>query len=64
MAAELAPYIDRCIFSFVEMYQKVERNMPELIPLNDDYRNELAEVLGATAARHGFPIQTCGTNGD
>ena len=64
MAAELAPYIDRCVFSFVEMYRKVERNMPELVPLNDAYRNELAEFLGATAARHGFPIQICGTDGD
>ena len=64
MAAELAPHIDRCVFSFVEMYRKVERNMPELVPLNDAYRNELAEFLGATAARFGFPIQTCGTDGD
>ena len=38
--------------------------MPELVPLNDAYRNELAESLGATAARFGFPIQTCGTDGD
>lgn len=64
MAERLAPHIDRCVFSFVEMYKKVESNMPELVPLNDVYRNELAESLGATAARFGFPIQTCGTNGD
>lgn len=64
MAARLAPHIDRCIFSFVEMYKKVELNMPELVPLNDAYRNELAEFLGATAARFGIPIQTCGTDGD
>ena len=38
--------------------------MPELVPLNDAYKNELAESLGATAARFGIPIQTCGTNGD
>ena len=64
MARELTPYVDRCIFSFVEMYKKVESNMPELVPLNDAYRNELAESLGATAARFGFPIQTCGTDVD
>ena len=64
MAARLAPHIDRCIFSFVEMYKKVEANMPELVPLNDAYKNELAESLGATAARYGIPIQTCGTDGD
>ncbi len=64
MAARLAPHIDRCIFSFVEMYKKVELNMPELIPLKPEYRDELAESLGATAARHGITIQTCGTDGD
>lgn len=31
MTGTLAPYIDRCIFSFVEMYKKVKSNMPELI---------------------------------
>ena len=35
MAEKLAPHIDRCIFSFVEMYKKLETNMPELIPLTD-----------------------------
>ena len=33
MAKELASYIDRCIFSFVEMYKKLEVNMPDLILL-------------------------------
>ena len=35
MAKVLSPYIDRCIFSFVEMYKKLESNMPELIPLSE-----------------------------
>ena len=29
MARELTPYVSRCIFSFVEMYKKLEVNMPE-----------------------------------
>ena len=28
MAERISPYIDRCIFSFVEMYKKLEKNMP------------------------------------
>ena len=64
MASVLAPYIDRCIFSFVEMYRKVQFNMPELIPLNDAYRDELTASLGASAARHGIVLQTCGTDCD
>lgn len=64
MAAILAPYIDRCIFSFVEMYKKLETNMPEIIILSEQDMEMLAEGIGAIAEKYGIEIQTCGTNGD
>lgn len=64
MAEKLAPHIDRCIFSFVEMYKKLEYNMPEIIPFSEDDMNEIAKGLGTIAEKNGFFIQTCGTNGD
>lgn len=64
MAGKLSPYIDRCIFSFVEMYKKLEYNMPELIPLTEDDRERLAQGLGQITEKYGIYIQTCGTNGD
>lgn len=64
MARVLAPHIDRCIFSFVEMYKKLRFNMPELIPLSVEDMDELARGLGSIAATYGMRIQTCGTNGD
>ncbi len=64
MARSLAPHIDRCIFSFVEMYKKLRFNMPELIPLSVEDMDELARGLGSIAATYGMRIQTCGTNGD
>lgn len=64
MAKELAPYVDRCIFSFVEMYKKLEVNIPELIPLTEKDKEALACGLGEIAAKYGLHIQTCGTNGD
>jgi hypothetical protein len=64
MAKELAPYIDRCIFSFVEIYKKLQFNMPELIPLTEEDMNALAQGLGSTASKYGITIQTCGMNGD
>lgn len=64
MANMLAPYIDRCIFSFVEMYKKLETNMPEIIPLSLQDMDVLANGLGAIAGKYGITIQTCGTNGD
>ena len=64
MAKQLAPYIDRCIFSFVEMYKKLANNMPEIILLNDNDKEILAENLGKIAEEYGIHLQTCGTNGD
>lgn len=64
IAERLAPYIDRCIFSFVEMYKKLATNMPEIIPLTDRDKNTIAEILGGIANKYGIYIQTCGTNGD
>ena len=64
MASVLAPYLDRCIFSFVEMYKKLAVNMPELIPLTEQDKETLAEGLGAIAKKHGIYLQTCGANGD
>ena len=64
MAKRIAPHIDRCIFSFVEMYKKLEYNMPELMPLSAENMDALARGLGAVATRYGILIQTCGTNGD
>ena len=63
MARVLAPHVDRCIFSFVEMYRKLQVNMPELIPLSTQDMDTLARGLGEIARAHGMPIQTCGTNG-
>ena len=64
MAKVLVPHIDRCIFSFVEIYKKLETNMPELIPLSPEDMDALACGLGTIARRHGIYLQTCGTNGD
>lgn len=64
MAKTLAPYIDRCIFSFVEMYKKLETNMPELLIMSESDMDILAKGLGEIAEKYGIFIQTCGTNGD
>ena len=63
LAERLEGHVDRCIFSFVEMYQKLERNFRELEPIGPEDRDRLAAGLGHIAARHRIPIQTCGNNG-
>ncbi len=64
MAKQLAPYIDRCIFSFVEMYKKLQTNMPELIPLSKQDMDILARGLGTIAKKYNIYLQTCGTDED
>ncbi len=64
MAEKLAGHIDRCIFSFVELYKKLKYNMPEIISMTEEDKNILAKGIGAAAQKNGIAIQTCGTNGD
>lgn len=64
MARELASYVDRCIFSFVEMYKKLEVNMPELRPVSEQDKLTLAKRMGAIARQYGLYLQTCATKED
>lgn len=60
MAGILAPFISLCVFSFVDLYGKVRRAMPDLMPVSTRDMDTLAAWFGQTAQRLGFPIQTCG----
>ena len=64
MAEEITPYVDRCVFSFVDMYDKLQFNMPELIPITEEDKVRIAEGLGRIASEHGLTIRSCGTDRD
>jgi hypothetical protein len=64
MAREIAPYVRNCVFSFVDMYDKLLFNMPEIIPLTQEDMDVLAEALGRIAGECGLSIQICGTDTD
>jgi hypothetical protein len=64
IASRLTGHIDRCIFSFVEVYRKLQYNMPELILLTPGEMDQLACGLGKAAAEYNIRIQTCGTDVD
>lgn len=59
MAREIAPYIYRCIFSFVDMYKKVEENMSEIIPFTADDKETLLKGIGETSGKYGLYTQIC-----
>lgn len=61
MAERIAPYVDRCLFSFVVWYKKLAFNMPELQPISDTQKDIIAKGLREIAARHKLYIQTCAT---
>ena len=62
MAKEISPYVQRCIFSFVEMYKKLKYNMPEIIPFTEEDKTKILENIGKIAKKYKLFIQTCGTD--
>lgn len=64
MAARLSGHIDRCVFSFVELYKKLEYNMNELILFTEEDMNLLAQGFGSIALKYKIPIQTCACQTD
>lgn len=64
MAARLSGHVSKCVFSFVEMYEKLMHNMPELEILTEEDMETLAEGLGAAARKYRIPIQSCATKAD
>ncbi|RAP48657.1 MAG: hypothetical protein BZ135_00320 [Methanosphaera sp. rholeuAM6] len=51
--------VSSCIFSFVDMYRKVYRNMPEIIQLTDEDKKELLTGLSNIARKYDMPLQSC-----
>ena len=62
MAEKISPLVYRCIFSFVDMYKKVEENMPEIIPLTGKDKVELLKGIGEISERYNLYTQSCATN--
>ena len=59
IAQNLAGYVNRCIYSYVNLYEKVKRHMPELESWTDEKKIEVAKVLGAIAKENNILVQTC-----
>ena len=58
----ILPLVYRCIFSFVDMYKKVEENMPEIIPLTEEDKEKLLKRIGEISERYNLYTQSCATN--
>lgn len=64
MAEKISPHVSFCIFSFVEMYKKLEKNMPEIIPFTPEDKIRLLKGFGEISPKYGLKIQTCADKED
>jgi hypothetical protein len=64
MAEALTSHIDRCIFSFVDMYKKLSVNMPDLKATSEEDKEIIAKGLGEIGKKYNLHLQTCATNGN
>ena len=61
IAKRLKGYTDMCVISFVDLYQKTQRNLKDTTA-REPSQNEMVEIAGklcAIAKNYGMTIQTC-----
>lgn len=59
MCAVLEGATDTCVISFIDLYEKVKRNFPEVRAVRREDRLLLAREMCAVAARHGILLKSC-----
>lgn len=64
MSNKLSTYINRCIYSYVNLYEKVKRHMPELEDWTDEKKIEIAKIFGELSSKYDVKVQTCNCNLD
>ncbi len=52
-------YTSFCVFSFIDMYDKLKTNFPELIPFTDAQIDYIIKSLGSIAQEFNMDIQGC-----
>lgn len=59
IAQSLAGYTDTCVISFIDLYQKVRRNFPEVQEVGFEERIKLGKAMIAIANDYGMVIKPC-----
>lgn len=59
IAERLNGKINRCIYSYVKLYEKTKRHMPELKLWTDEMKVNVAKILGNIAKKYNMIVQTC-----
>ena len=59
MCKKLSGYVDACIFSYIDLYKKTEKNFPEVREVTREEKEVLAQSFSAIASRYAIKLRTC-----
>ena len=59
LCQELRGYTNSCVISFLDMYEKVKRNAPDIRPLTMDEQLIIGKEFAKIAHSNGITIRTC-----
>ncbi len=59
MARTLSGYTESCVISFIDLYQKVKRNYPEVREVQKDERLTLGKAFAEIGKTYGITIRAC-----
>ena len=59
MARTLSGYTESCVISFIDLYQKVKRNYPEVREVREDERLALGKAFAEIGKTYGITIRAC-----
>ncbi len=59
MAQNLSGYVDNCVISFIDLYQKTKRNFSGVREVTRDERLKLGEAFADIGKKYGIKIRSC-----
>lgn len=59
MAKNLSGYVDNCVISFIDLYQKTKRNFPEVKEVTPEERLKVGQAFADIGEKYGIKIRSC-----
>lgn len=59
MSSLLGGYVNSCIISFIDLYEKTKRNFPEFKEVTPDERLTLGKAFAEIGQKYNIPIRSC-----
>ncbi|MDP4159845.1 MAG: DUF1848 domain-containing protein [Bacillota bacterium] len=59
MAKDLSGYVDECVISFIDLYEKTKRNFPGIREVRPEEQIQLAKGFSQIGKRYSISVKTC-----